>query len=64
MRTNVEIDDGLMAEAMRMTGARTNREAIELGLKALVRLGRQADIRLYRGKLPWSGDLDAMRADR
>ena len=63
MRTNIVIDDALMAEAMKATGAASKREAVELGLKALVRLRRQAGIRAFRGKLPWHGDLDAMRTD-
>ena len=63
MRTNIEIDDRLMAEALEVSGAQTKREAVELGLKALVRLKRQAGIRKYRGKLMWEGDLDAMRTD-
>lgn len=63
MRTNIVIDDELMADAMKASGARTKREAVELGLKTLLRLRRQLDIRRYRGKLPWSGDLDAMRTD-
>jgi Arc/MetJ family transcription regulator len=63
MRTNIVIDDELMAEAMQASGARTKREAVELGLKTLLRLSRQQEIRRYRGKLPWSGDLDAMRTD-
>lgn len=63
MRTNIVIDDELMADAMRATGAKTKREAVELGLKTLLRLRRQQDIRRHRGKLPWSGDLDAMRSD-
>jgi Arc/MetJ family transcription regulator len=63
MRTNIVIDDALMAEAMRASGAKTKRETVELGLKTLLRLRRQEDIRRYRGKLPWSGDLDAMRRD-
>ena len=41
MRTNVEIDDTLMAEALEASGARTKREAVELGLSTLVRLKRQ-----------------------
>jgi Arc/MetJ family transcription regulator len=64
MRTNIVIDDTLMADAMRETGARTKREAVELGLKTLLRLRRQEEIRRYRGKLSWSGDLDALRTDR
>lgn len=62
MRTNIVIDDALMDEAMKLARVRTKREAVELGLKALIRLNRQAAIRNYRGKLPWRGDLDAMRA--
>lgn len=64
MRTNIVIDDELMMEAMRASGARTKREAVELGLKTLLRLRRQQEIRSYRGRLPWSGDLDSMRTDR
>lgn len=64
MRTNIVIDDELMAETLRATGLRTKREAVELGLKTLLRLRKQDEIRRYRGKLTWSGDLDAMRTDR
>jgi Arc/MetJ family transcription regulator len=64
MRTNIVIDDDLMAEAMKASGAATKREAVELGLKALVRLRRQAGVRAHRGRLPWRGDLEAMRTDR
>lgn len=64
MRTNIVIDDALIADAMQASGARTKREAVELGLQALLRLGRQADIRNHRGKLAWSGDLDDMRTER
>ncbi len=55
--------DQLMAEALRVSGLKTKREAVEAGLKALTRLRRQEDIRRYRGKLTWDGDLDAMRTD-
>jgi Arc/MetJ family transcription regulator len=63
MRTNIVIDDRLMDEAMKASGARTKREAVEMGLKTLLRLSRQAEIRQWRGKLDWQGDLDAMRRD-
>lgn len=63
MRTNIVIDDALMAEAMRATGLRTKREAVELGLKTLLRLGKQEETRRFRGKLAWTGYLDAMRTD-
>ena len=64
MRTNIEIDDSLMAEALAATGIKTKREAVELGLKTIIRLKRQEQIRQFRGKLHWEGDLDAMRTDR
>ena len=64
MRTNIIIDDKLMREALRATGLKTKRETVERGLRLLVRLKQQAEIRRLRGKLDWQGDLDAMRTDR
>jgi Arc/MetJ family transcription regulator len=64
MRTNIVIDDALMKRAMRASGAKTKREAVERGLELLVALKRQEMIRRYRGKLKWEGDLQAMRRDR
>ena len=64
MRTNIVIDDKLMKDAMKATGVKTKREAVELGLQTLVRLKRQEEIKKYRGKLKWEGDLDEMRTDR
>lgn len=61
MRTNIEIDDGLMADALKATGLKTKKEAVEYGLRALVRLDKQSAIRKLRGKLNWEGDLDEMR---
>jgi Arc/MetJ family transcription regulator len=63
MRTNMVIDDELMAETLRLTGLKTKREAVELGLRTLLRLLQQEEIRRLRGKLDWQGDLDAMRSD-
>jgi Arc/MetJ family transcription regulator len=63
MRTNIVIDDQLMAEALKATGIRTKREAVEVGLRTLIRLRRQEAIRKARGQLAWKGDLDAMRTD-
>ncbi len=63
MRTNIVIDDQLMNDALRATGLKTKREAVELGLRTLLQLRRQEEIRRFRGKLDWQGDLDAMRTD-
>ena len=63
MRTNIEIDDELLAEVMKNSGAKTKREAVEQGLRIVLRLSRQAEIRRLRGKLHWQGDLDSMRSD-
>ncbi|MGK2941543.1 MAG: type II toxin-antitoxin system VapB family antitoxin [Immundisolibacter sp.] len=64
MRTNIVIDDQLMKDTLRATGLKTKRAAVELGLRTLLRLRQQDEIRRFRGKLHWQGDLDAMRADR
>jgi Arc/MetJ family transcription regulator len=64
MRTNIVIDDKLMRDTLRATGLKTKREAVEEGLRSLLRLKRQAGIRRLRGKLKWEGDLNAMRNDR
>jgi Arc/MetJ family transcription regulator len=61
MRTNIVIDDDLMADALKVTGLSTKREAVEQGLKLLVRQNQQQSIRKLRGKLKWEGDLDEMR---
>lgn len=63
MRTNVVIDDALMAETLKATGLKTKREAVELGLKTLLKLRQQGDIRKLRGQLAWDGDLDTQRTD-
>jgi len=63
MRTNIVIDDALMADALKATGLKTKREAVELGLKTLLHLRRQAEIRDFRGKLAWVGNLEAMRSE-
>ena len=64
MRTNIEIDDKLMKDALRAAGAKTKREAVELGLQTLVQLSAQEKARELRGKIAWEGDLNAMRIDR
>ena len=64
MRTNIVIDDKLMDEALKATGVNTKKEAVELGLKTLIRLKKQERIRKFRGKLSWEGDLAEMRKTR
>ena len=64
MRTNIVIDDKLMKDTLRVTGLKTKREVVELGLRTVLRLRQQEDVRRFRGKLIWEGDLDAMRTDK
>lgn len=64
MRTNIDIDDRLMRQAMRSSGARTKRAAVEEGLRLLIQTKRQATIRRLRGKVAWQGNLDASRLGR
>jgi Arc/MetJ family transcription regulator len=61
MRTNIVIDDQLMNDALKATGLKTKKEAVELGLKTLIKLNQQKKIKELKGKLKWDGDLDAMR---
>ena len=63
MRTNIVIDDDLMDDVLKATGLKTKREAVELGLKILLRIHRQEQIKSFRGRLKWEGDLEAMRTD-
>lgn len=62
MRTNIEIDNKLMNDALQATGLRTKKAAVELGLKTLVRLKKQEGLKRFRGQLKWTGDLDDMRS--
>jgi Arc/MetJ family transcription regulator len=64
MRTTIVIDDQLMREALSATGLRTKKDAVELGLRTLLRLKQQADIRRLRGTMTWEGDLEKMRTDQ
>lgn len=63
MRTNIEIDEKLMEQAMKASGKPSKKATVEEGLKLLVKLNSQQKIRSFRGKLKWEGDLDQMRND-
>lgn len=64
MRTNIVIDDELMEDVLKITGLKTKREAVEMGLKKLLELKQQEAIKNFKGKLKWEGDLDAQRQNR
>ena len=64
MRTNIDIDDRLMREAMRRSGVRTKRAAVEAGLRLLAETHAQGSIRRLRGKVAWEGDLHQSRLTR
>ncbi len=64
MRTNIVIDDQLIADVQKITGIKTKRGAVEEGLKLLLRLKRQQAVRSRRGKLQWTGNLETMRLDK
>jgi Arc/MetJ family transcription regulator len=64
MRTNVVVDDNLMASALKASGLKTKKGAIEEGLKLLVQMQSQKAIKSFRGKLKWSGNLAEMRTDK
>ena len=64
MRTNIVIDDALMRDALKATGAKSKREAVELGLRTLLKLNKQAQIKTLRGRINWQGNLEQMRLDK
>lgn len=65
MRTNIEIDDRLMKDTLKVTGLKTKREVVELSLETLLRLKRQEMLaKSLRGKVTWEGDLEEMRLDK
>jgi len=63
MRTNIVIDDAIMKEAMMLSKLKTKKAVVETGLKLLVRIKKQEQIKSLRGKLKWDGDLEKMRLD-
>lgn len=64
MRTNVVLDDDLIAEAMRLTGIKTKRQVIDTALRALVRLERQREVLALEGTVTWEGKPNALRMAR
>ncbi len=64
MRTNIVIDDDLMNDAIRLTGAKTKRETVEIALKLLIEIKKQGSIKKLRGKLNWEGNLEDMRLNK
>ena len=64
MRTNIEIDDDLMRQAMRRSGGRTKKAAVEEALRLLVKMHSQTSIRRWRGKVQWEGNLKQLRRTR
>jgi Arc/MetJ family transcription regulator len=64
MRTNIDIDDQLMRQAMRAAKSHTKRGAVEAGLRLLIQTRGQTKIRRLRGKIRWQGDLSKSRRGR
>jgi len=64
VRTNIEIDDALMRQAMRRSGAATKKAAVEEALRLLVKTHEQTSIRRWRGKVQWEGNLKQLRRSR
>lgn len=63
MRTNIDIDDQLLADAQSVSGSSTKKQTVERALTLMVELGHQSDVRRLRGRLSWDGELEGMRRD-
>src|SRR5688572_1838144 len=61
--TNIDLDDNLVAEAMRLTEAKSKKEVVHLGLRELIRMARLRKAREHRGKFHWEGNLRKMREE-
>lgn len=64
MRTNIVIDDQLMQTALKLSGMQTKRAVVEAALKLFIQIEQQKEIRKWRGKMVWEGDLEKMRLDK
>jgi Arc/MetJ family transcription regulator len=63
MRTNIVLDDELIETAMKVSGHKTKKATVEEGLRLLILVKRQAEIKKWRGKIPWKGDLKELRSN-
>lgn len=63
MRTNIDIDEALMAEAIQRSGLKTKRDVVQFVLNRYVNIERQREALEGLRGLGWDGDLDAMRTD-
>jgi Arc/MetJ family transcription regulator len=64
MRTNIDIDDSLMRQAMRLGGADTKKATVETALRLLIQTRSQAGMRRFRGAVKWEGNLEESRRGR
>lgn len=64
MRTHIIINDELMTDVLKLTGIKSKREAVELGLRTLLALKQQEKIKQFKGALKWEGDLEQMRSEQ
>lgn len=64
MQTNISIDENLINDVLRLTGLKTKKEAVEEGLKTLIRVAKQEKIRKLRGQIQWEGNLEETRTDK
>ena len=64
MRTDIDIDDDLMRDALRAGDFKTKQEAVEASLRLFIRTCGHSCIRRFRGELEWEGSLEQMRRDQ
>lgn len=62
MRTNIDIDDDLLADVMERSETKTKKEAVEMALQLFRRMLAQRDLLELRGKVRWDGNLDELRS--
>jgi Arc/MetJ family transcription regulator len=64
VRTNIDLDEGLVARGLLLSGLRTKKELVNMALQEFIRKNDQKKILELRGKIQWQGDLGIMRESR
>jgi len=63
-RTNIDLDNRLVSEGLRVFKCKSKRELVDLALKELLKSARRKEILKLRGQVKWEGDLDDLRRSR
>jgi len=64
LRTNIEIDEKLIAEGLKLTHLKTKKDLVNYALKELVNKKKRKKLIELKGRVEWTGNLSEMRKTR